>query len=299
MSGGASPSLPPSLHPSRSLPALSSSTTTAPTPSTGGCEVRGGDRAGDPAGTPGEPLWGCQPLWQLWKGGWGENGGPCSLGGRVVTALGSLWFTSRFFSPRRVQGKTLLLQMEVPGMCPRVPRLFRAKLCPLPLFPSIPELRAPCQDCGAQSRVPPVLPGPRSLAEQNCPPGEEQSRGVVLVLSCTRCCLGHCWLCRVSRLFQSHHGDSGWIREQFPALLVPSQPWDQPWHPNPVKCSRRPCPHSPVSPRCPCPCADLPLRAAAGEDQGEEPAAQRCGQDSVGGERSLFALGTIWGHRGT
>lgn len=103
-------------------------------------------------------------------------------------------------------------------MCPRVPRLFRAKLCPLPLFPSIPELRAPCQDCGAQSRVPPVLPGPRSLAEQNCPPGEEQSRGVVLVLSCSRCCLGHCWLCRVSRLFQSHHGDSGWMR------AIPSSP---------------------------------------------------------------------------
>ncbi|XP_063269546.1 actin-binding LIM protein 3 isoform X2 [Prinia subflava] len=50
--------------------------------------------------------------------------------------------------------------------------LSRGELCPLPLFPSILALAAPSQHCGAQSRVPPLLPGP------GCPLGEEQSRGL-------------------------------------------------------------------------------------------------------------------------
>lgn len=58
-------------------------------------------------------------------------------------------------------------------MCPCVPR---GKLCPL--LPSILDLPAPSRDCGARSRVPPLLPGPKS--SPSCPPGGEQSRGVVL-----------------------------------------------------------------------------------------------------------------------
>lgn len=48
-----------------------------------------------------------------------------------------------------------------------------------------------------------------------------------------------------------------------------------------------------------CPRVDIPLRAAPGEDEGEEPAAQRCGQDSVRGEESLFHQGQSSGLRGT
>ncbi|XP_053812903.1 actin-binding LIM protein 3 isoform X5 [Vidua chalybeata] len=44
---------------------------------------------------------------------------------------------------------------------PCVPRLFRGKLCPLPLFSSILDLAAPSQHCGAHTRVPPLLPGPK------------------------------------------------------------------------------------------------------------------------------------------
>uniref|UniRef100_A0A8C3RG82 HP domain-containing protein n=1 Tax=Cyanoderma ruficeps TaxID=181631 RepID=A0A8C3RG82_9PASS len=69
-------------------------------------------------------------------------------------------------------------EVAVPGTCPCVPRLSRGKLCPPPLFPSILALPAPRQDWGAQSRVPPLPPGPES--PPNCPLGEDQSRGVVL-----------------------------------------------------------------------------------------------------------------------
>jgi len=43
-----------------------------------------------------------------------------------------------------------------------------------------------------------------------------------------------------------------------------------------------------ATPRSSCPCADIPLRAAPGEDKGQEPVTQRRGQDSVRGEGSLF-----------
>ncbi|XP_053847248.1 actin-binding LIM protein 3 isoform X5 [Vidua macroura] len=46
-------------------------------------------------------------------------------------------------------------------VCPCVPRLFRGKLCPLPLFSSILDLAAPSQPCGAHTRVPPLLTGPK------------------------------------------------------------------------------------------------------------------------------------------
>lgn len=78
------PLTPPSLHPSRSLPARSFSTTTAPMPSTGGCEVREGTGpcrhpGGDAVGLP-------PPRKQLWKAGlegeWEDPGGvPAASGG--------------------------------------------------------------------------------------------------------------------------------------------------------------------------------------------------------------------------
>lgn len=93
-----------------------------------------------------------------------------------------------FLSPCRVQGKMLPLQGAaaswrckyhpegVPEMCPCVPRPFRKKLLPsahnaLPSFPSIPHLKAPSQDCGAQTRVLPLLPGSQALGQAELSPG--------------------------------------------------------------------------------------------------------------------------------
>lgn len=70
--------LPLSLNPSRSRPARSFSTTTAPTPSTGGCEVRlwGSRQGGGPAGAVGLPPH-CRQLqkWDLDQRDKGRDGG--------------------------------------------------------------------------------------------------------------------------------------------------------------------------------------------------------------------------------
>lgn len=230
------PLTPPSLHPSRSLPARSFSTTTAPMPSTGGCEVREGTGpcrhpGGDAVGLP-------PPAGSSGKRGWRENGriraGSRSLWGRVVTAQWTGWLMSRFSLSPEYKVRPFCCKERPPArggsprdvsLCPQAPQgeALPSACSALPSPPSILHLTSSSsRNCGGQSRVPPLLPGPKCLAEQDCPPAEEQSRGVVLLLSCSRSCLGRSWCRRVSRLFQSHHGDSGWIRVTLRA--IPTSP---------------------------------------------------------------------------
>lgn len=106
------PLTPPSLHPSRSLPARSFSTTTAPMPSIGGCEVREGTGpcrhpGGDAVGLP-------PPAGSSGKRGWRENGriragSPQPLGEGGDSRGDRVAHVSLLSLPR-VQGKTLLLQ---------------------------------------------------------------------------------------------------------------------------------------------------------------------------------------------
>lgn len=162
----------------------------------------------------------------------GSGRGPRSLWGRVVTAEGTGWLMSRFSLSPEYKVRPFCCKERPPArggsprdvsLCPQAPQgeALPSACSALPSSPSILHLTSSSsRDCGGQSRVPPLLPGPKSLAEQDCPPAEEQSRGVVLLLSCS--CLGRSWCRRVSRLFQSHHGDSGWIRVTLRA--IPTSP---------------------------------------------------------------------------
>lgn len=172
------------------------------------------------------------------KRGWRENGriraGSRSLWGRVVTAQWTGWLMSRFSLSPEYKVRPFCCKERPPArggsprdvsLCPQAPQgeALPSACSALPSPPSILHLTSSSsRDCGGQSRVPPLLPGPKSLAEQDCPLAEEQSRGVVLLLSCSRSCLGRSWCRRVSRLFQSHHGDSGWIRVTLRA--IPTSP---------------------------------------------------------------------------
>lgn len=183
-------------------------------------------------------LWGCHPpAGSSGKRGWRENGriragspqplgeGGDSRGDRVAHVLLlslSPEYKVRPFCCKERPPARGGSPRDV-SLCPQAPQgeALPSACSALPSPPSVLHLTSSSsRDCGAQSRVPPLLPGPKCLAEQDCPPAEEQSRGVVVLLSCS--CLGRSWCRRVSRLFQSHHGDSGWIRVTLRA--IPTSP---------------------------------------------------------------------------
>lgn len=165
--------------------------------------------------------WGCQaPRRQLWKG-WGDPGG-------VPAASGGGWWQQRvpcasrpaFLSPHRVQGKTFLQgaatrqRWERQG-CARVSPEGSFALCSPPSstcqpHPGTVGLRAEFLPCCQDPNPHPVVPRVRSRA------------GGLCWVSCSRSCLGHPRFCRVSRLFQSHRGDAGWIRATLRA--IPTSP---------------------------------------------------------------------------
>lgn len=89
------------------------------------------------------------------------------------------------------------------ALCPQCPTF-------IPLHPS-PD--SPIQGrWGSDQSSFPSCHGPKHLAKQNCLLGGEQRRVVVLVVPYSRSSLGCSQFHRVSRLFQSHRGDSRWIR---------------------------------------------------------------------------------------